>query len=214
MSLHRKNRVPWSAPVVRWLLALGCLLAIHPSRADEDLVENGTFDNKEEPLKGWTTDYEWTGNKYYVANKTRVSVVDSEQGRTKVVKIVPAGDAGAKMESLPIRFEPGYRYTCTLDVKGGPYRVYFAGYKWQPGIRPHENPEPGELRLIYKSKASTGNAGSWTGVEIKLPGVTLSARAKQHLKQVRFLTVYVWMMKPGHIDNISVKRTADPALDF
>ena len=121
-----------------------CLLLGPLGARSEDLIENGSFDHADGALAGWITDYEWTGNKYYVANKDRVAVVPELSGRSQVVTITPAGDAGAKMECIPIPFEPGYRYSCELEIMGGPYRIYFAGYKWQPGIRPHEDPELGE----------------------------------------------------------------------
>ena len=180
----------------------------------EDLIENGTFDHVDGDLEGWVTDYEWTGNKYYVANKERVSVEPEESGKKKVVKITPAGDAGAKMECIPIPFEAGFRYKASLDVKGGPYRIYFAGYKWQPGIRPHESPEIGELRMIYKSKATSSQSGSWKREELALPGVELSPQAIAHLKHVRFVTLYVWFMKPGYVDNVTVERMPDPSIKF
>ncbi len=195
-------------------LSLSLASASSPATA-QNLLANGTFDDSEGPLKGWITDYEWSGNKHYVGNKERVSVVDSVEGKSTVASFVPAGDAGAKMESLPIPFGPGFRYKATLDVKGGPYRIYFAGYKWEPGIRPHEAPELGELRLVYKSKASSGEASaSWEKVELELPGVELSAQAKAHLKNVRFVTLYIWFMKPGHIDNVALEKVADPAVTF
>ena len=129
-----------SKPIGWWLSAITSAFllwgAASPLRS-QDLIQNGNFDHADGDLTGWITDYEWTGNKYYIDNKSRVSVLPEEEGKTKVVKIVPAGDPGAKMECIPIPLEPGYRYTATLDVKGGPYRIYFAGYKWQPGIRPH-----------------------------------------------------------------------------
>ena len=142
-------------------------------------------------------------------------MVASEAGRSKVAKFKPAGDAGAKMECIPIKFEEGYRYTCELEVKGGPYRIYFAGYKWKPGIRPNDNPKPEELRLIYKSKASSAKGGSsWKKEKIELPGVKLSSTAKKHLKEVRFVTVYIWMMKEGCVDNVKVTKTKDASIKF
>lgn len=190
------------------------VLLIPLSVRAQELIQNGTFDHADGDLAGWLTDYEWSGNKYYVDNKSRVSVVPEESGKTKVVKIVPAGDPGAKMECIPIPLEPGYKYSATLEVKGGPYRIYFAGYKWQPGIRPHESPELGELRMIYKSKASSGSAASWKKEELSLPGVKLSAGAIKNLKYVRFVTLYVWFMKPGYVDNIVVTKTEDPSMKF
>ncbi len=174
----------------------------------ENLLENGSFDHKDGDLTGWFTDYAFSGNKHYIGNIDRVSIT----GNKAVIK--PAGDAGAKMETFPIALEPGFRYTATLDAKGGPYRIYFAGYKWKPGIRPHENPALGELRMIYKSKAATGKGSGWNKQELSLPGVELSSQAKAALKHVRFITLYVWMMKDGSIDNVTITKSPDSQMKF
>ncbi|MEI6277932.1 MAG: hypothetical protein WCQ16_00955 [Verrucomicrobiae bacterium] len=117
------------------------------------------------------------------------------------------------MESRPFPIEPGFKYICNLEIKGGGYRVYFAGYQWAPGIRPHDNPELGELRMIYQSKALTGS-GEWTQQKLELPGVVLSGEAKTHLKKVRFLTIYIWMLKPGSVANVTLTKVPDPAMNF
>ena len=102
-----------------------------------------------------------------------------------------------------------------MDVKGGPYRIYFAGYKWKPGVRPNDNPHLGDLRMIYKSKAVAGSNSSRKRVRIELPGVKLSEQAKAHLKDVRFITVYVWMMgEGGTVDNVTVTKSPDSQMDF
>lgn len=206
MHAVRRSR-PASADVLRLILpALALLTAA--AAPDENLPPNGTFDHKGGELYGWITDYEWAGNKFYANNKDRVSVVGGK------ARITPAGDAGAKMECLPIPFERGFRYTCSMEVAGGPYRIYFAGYKWKPGIRPDNSPELADLRLIYKSKAVSAKNTSSKRQTIELPGVKLSAQAKSHLKQVRFVTVYIWMLREGTIDNVTVRKSADPAMDF
>ena len=189
------------------LAALGAI-GLNVVLAQERLVSNGTFDQKDNPLAGWITDYEWTGNSNYIDNKTRVTPFGG------AVKLDPKTEAaeGAKMECTPIPFEPGYRYSAKLDVKGGPYRVYFAGYQWKPGIRPHDNPELGELRMIYKSKVAAGEGQ--TKLELDLPGVELTSLAKKHLKYVRYVTLYIWFMNDGYVDNVVVERTPDPSVTF
>lgn len=191
-----------------FLLTTALLTAAPGSSAGENLLGNGSFDHADGGLTGWITDYAFTGNSHYVGNKERVSV----DGNAAVIK--PAGDAGAKIETIPIPIERGFRYTATLDVKGGPYRIYFAGYKWKPGIRPHEEPEIGELRMIYKSKAAAGKGNSWSKQTLELPGVKLTSQAKAALKHVRFITLYVWMMKEGSIDKVSVTKTAEPGMNL
>lgn len=191
------------------LLLIATAFAVHA----QSLLENGNFDNPTDPLKGWLIDYEWTGNSNYVGNKKHVSIV-TEGARKNVVKFDSAGDAGVKMECRAFPIEPGFKYVCNLDIKGAGYRIYFAGYQFAPGVRPHENPELGELRMIYQSKATTGSGEAWKQEKLELPGIALSAAAIEHLKKVRYLTVYIWMAKPGFVDNVTVTKVADPAMKF
>lgn len=187
-------------------VTVGLLLATVGLSRAEDLCFNGAFDHSDGPLAGWTYDYQWSGNSHYLGNHKKVSAVAREGSKSHVVKIGPSGDAGAKIESKPIPFEQGYRYTCTADVKGS-FRIYFAGYKWEPGIRPHADPPLGKLRKIYKSKVNTTEGDSWRKVKFEVPGVQLSNLALAHLKHVRFLTVYFWTIGGGCIDNVKVMRT-------
>ncbi len=181
--------------------------------APASLIENGSFDDPANPLKGWITDYAFTNNKHYVGNKEHVSIT-TEGIRKNVVHLGSAGDAGVKMECRAFPLEPGFKYTCTLDIKSGGYRLYFAGYQFTPGVRPHENPELSELRMVYQSKAAVGSSEAWKQETIELPGVKLSSQAIEHLKKVRFLTVYIWMLKPGMVDNVTVTKVPDPSMKF
>jgi hypothetical protein len=195
------------------LLASLALQAAPPSPLGQSLIQNGTFDDPSDPLKGWVVDYAFTGNSHYVTNKSRISIA-SEGERKNVVQFGANGDAGVKMECRSFPLEPGFRYTCTLDIKSGAYRLYFAGYQFTPGVRPHENPDLGELRMVYQSKAAVGSSADWKQEKIELPGVALSPQAIDHLKKVRQLTVYIWMAKPGMVDNVVLTKTADPAMKF
>ena len=190
------------------LLLTATLLAIPASRAD-NLIPNGTFEHEQGPLHGWITDYAFSGSSHYMGNKGRVKV----EGGAAMIKA--ASDAGAKIECIPIPLERGYRYTAEFKIKSNNMsRVYFAGYKWKPGIRPHDNPELGELRMIYKSKADTGAKKSMGKMKIELPGVKLSPQAKKALKYVRFVTLYVWARKEASIDDVVITKTKDPEMDF
>ncbi|MEO6739422.1 MAG: hypothetical protein ABIP20_04165 [Chthoniobacteraceae bacterium] len=196
----------------RLILLSAVLLAATTFSRAQSLIENGNFDNAE-PLKGWVSDYAWTGNSNYLGNKNHVSII-TEGARKNVVKMDSPGTQGVKIECRAFPFEPGFRYTCTLDVKGGGYRVYFAGYRFAPGVRPHENPELGELRLIYQSKAAVGTAADWKQEKLELPGVKPSPAGIEQLKQIRYVTLYIWFMKPGYVDNVVVTKVADPSLKF
>jgi hypothetical protein len=191
-------------------------VAIHaapPGAESQTLIQNGNFDDSADPLRGWIVDYAFTGNSNYVGNKSHVSIA-TEGARKNVVQFGEAGGAGVKMESRCFPIEPGFRYSCTLDIKGGGYRLYFAGYQFTPGVRPHDNPDLGELRMVYQSKATVSSSADWKQERIDLPGVALSPQAIGHLKKVRYLTVYIWMAKPGMVDNVVVTKTADPTMNF
>jgi hypothetical protein len=180
--------------------------------AAENLCFNGSFDYSPNPLEGWTYNYAFLGNKNYMDNHTKVSAEAKGGGRSSVVRIKSTSDAGAKIESKPIPFERGYRYTCKMKLKDGPVRIYFAGYKWKPGIRPHANPAIGELRTIYKSKAYTKANKGWSTIELKLPGVKASPLSIKHLSRVRFITVYIWTLGEIYVDDIEVTRVKDNSL--
>jgi hypothetical protein len=187
------------------------VLATPTSRA-QSVIENGNFANPGDPLKGWIVDYAWAGNSNYMGNKDHVSV--AAEGGKNVVKFGDAGGAGVKMESRAFPLEPGFKYSCNLTIKGGGYRVYFAGYQWAPGVHPHDKPELGELRMIYQSKALTGTSPDWKPEKLEIPGIALSEQAIEHLKKVRFLTVYIWMAKPGEVANVNVTKANDPTMNL
>ena len=192
------------------LLIAVFVAAVHTARG-QSLLPNGNFDDPTDPLKGWVSDYAFTGNSWYVGNKTHVSVITEGQ-RKNVVKFDSNGDAGVMIETKAFPLEAGFKYVCSVDIKCPMYRVYFNGYQWAPGTHPHDNPELGELRNIYKSKAANGASNDWKTEKFELPGVTLSEAALEHLKKVRYLTVYIWMAKPGFVDNVTLTKVADPAM--
>ena len=176
-----------------------------PVMGAENLLENGSFDNEENPYAGWTVDYEWTGNGVYMDNKQRVSILPLDDGRKTVLRITASQES--KVESQLVPFEKDTRYRCRLNIKGGGIvRAYIAGYRWKPGVRPHDNPHPGELRMVYKGKAFTDVNSRWKSATLEFPMRKLSTQARRHLKQVRFICVYVWTEKWASIDNVSLTR--------
>lgn len=198
---------------IAWLLGTAAAGFAQGAGGAQSLIENGTFDDPSDPFKGWIVDYEWTKNKYYAANKDHVSVVDKVDNRTRAVFL---GKEECKMETVPMPFEKGFRYRCKIDAKKGQYpmRIYFAGYKWKPGIRPHDKPEIWELSNIYRSKAAEPAGSSWVQVQTELPGAELSTTAKTMLKQVRFITLYIWTGSPAYVDNVVIEKIPDPSVTF
>jgi len=199
--------------MLKRLVILSALIAAPAFAATPvNLLENGNFDDPQDPFKGWMVDYAWTGNSVYMGNKSRVSLLPRDGMKKNVLQIMPKQGSESKVESQLIPYEYGARYRCKMDIKAnvknkyGPTRVYFAGYRWLPGIRPHETPYPGETRMVYKSKAETGFPGSWKTISFDFPMQKLSSAAKKHLRQVRFISVYVWTAQGAWVDNVKVYK--------
>jgi hypothetical protein len=182
----------------------------------ENLIENGSFDNPSDPLTGWVTDYRWAKNNQYMDNYKNVSVVSMHKGNSTVCRIFSDKDAGTKVESMAIPFEEGYRYRATFKYNGPDYRVYFAGYRWKPGVKPHDNPpKMEELRACYKSRAESGKAsGGWKTVTLELPGKKMSEGMKPFLKQIKFITLYVYILRTGYLDEVVITKSRDPSMKF
>lgn len=203
------------------LVTLGIcgLLTARSAQAVDNLLQNGSFADTENPLNGWVTDYAWSKNSHYEDNKTRVSVVPKEAGRINVCRIASTRDSGTKLETTPIPFEEGYRYRCTLKFKGPDYRIYFAGYKWKPGVQPHDKPELPELRSVYKSRAETFQSSpkkpsAWKTVTLELPGKKMTPGMKSYMKQIKYITLYTYVIRTGFIDEVVISRKKDPSVKF
>lgn len=188
-------------------------IVVGSASAAENLCFNGSFDHSD-PLEGWTRDYQWLGNKHYMENHNRVFAEARGGGRSSVVRLTSVSDAGTKIECKPIPFELGYRYTCKLKAKlnGTMARLYFAGYKWQPGIRPYADPPVSDLRTIYKSKAETKIGKTWKTITLEIPGVKVTPLAYKHMKHVRFITLYAWVVGELYIDDVQITRVKDSSL--
>jgi len=192
-------------------LAAVCMAAGAPPA--QNLCFNGTFDSTNGPLAGWTSDYRWQGNSHYMQNHTRVTVEPAYRGKKNVLHI--NGSPETKVESKPIPYVKGARYRCKLEMTGSTRpHIYFTGYKWQPGVRPYDEPHLGDLRRIYKSAFRghkiSASSGKWQNVTFEFPMENPSELARKHLRHLRFFTVYIVVVfnSPGevYIDNVEVTR--------
>lgn len=188
------------------MMVLFSLAGALSSVCAENLAVNGNFDNPTDPLTGWTYDYAWTKHSSYSSNATRVRPKASEAGKSKVLEILAMPNAGTKVESVLIPFDSASRYLANLDVKGKNIRIYFAGYKWKPGIRPHDDPKPEEMRMVYRGQAITPSSSSWQQVNLSVPGEKASPLSLKHLKQIRFITLYVWSEHNIFVDNVEITK--------
>lgn len=216
--------------IMRVSAAICCLICFSAAHAyaGKNLVFNGGFDDPACPLNGWNYNYVWLGNRHYMNNHEKVSVVPIEGSKRNVLCLWKrTGISGVydevKVESKPIPFEFGSRYRLTLDARTTEprARIYFIGYKWKPGIAPHPDPELWELRKIFKGKllyfesTKTGPMSmvpkSWKTASTDFPMKDLSKLSLQHLEEVKFLTVHIIVVHGGetgklYIDNVKVEK--------
>lgn len=213
LGCMKTSRIPHLRLGATWI---GVVLAttLTATAQSGNVLVNGSFDYPGDPLGGWVTDYAWSKNAWYIGNKDRVSVASTESGRQQVARLESNSDEGTKMETVPIPFEAGYRYQASLKFKGPDYRIYFAGYKWRPGVRPHDSPRLADLRSVYRSKVETGSASGWKTVKLELPGKKLTPQARTYLKQVKYVTLYVYVIRTGYLDEVVITRTPDPSVRF
>ncbi len=190
---------------IQWLVMMACGLSVAWAHA-QNLQPNHDFSDPDNPLRGWNYDYEWTGNRNYVGNAERLSVLPHEGGRRNVLQIMGLGDVGSKVESKLLPFEEGVTYRARVNLRGGPYRVYFAGYSWRRNVTPHDNPTLAELRPVYRSRAVAQTARNWQSIELEIPGIEPTELSLRHLRQVDFVTVYLWALRMTHVEEVRITR--------
>ena len=191
----------WGYALVIWVF--GCYVL---AAQGQNLQPNHNFSNPKDPLSGWHYDYAWTGNRNYVGNKERVSVLPTEGGRRNVLQIMGLGEVGSKVESVLLPFEEGMTYRARVTLRGGPYRVYFAGYSWRRNVTPHDNPTLAELRPVYRSRTVAQSARNWQTIDLEIPGIEATDLSLRHLRQVDFVTLYIWALKMTQVDEVSITR--------
>jgi len=210
----------WSAPSGKLSstsrLRLPSSSSLKSTDKGKNLCYNSGFDNTEKPLDGWMIDYAWTSNSHYVNNKSRINYLPSYAGKKSVMHINGRGGE-TLVECLPIPFVRGARYRCTITYKSttSPH-IYFAGYKWKPGIRPYHDKQVhlGDLRKIYKSQFRghkvRKRTGGWKSETFEFPMENASKLSLKHIKYVRFITVYFMIIADARgeawIDNVTVIR--------
>ena len=206
-----------SAPMGLGLVFSFLVLMSVPAQAGSNLLFNASFDCPTNPLSGWTYDYQWLGNKYYMNNHSYVSFVEREGTRKSVAKIHGTAETlvspgqGVWMDSKPVPYEFGAKYRLTIWARttGPAVRIYVTGYKWKPGVKPHDDPmmtdmypnppmplyKQGSGSLLYfgnrKGGDSSGVKGTWSMGETTFPDDTPSDRALKALRQVEFLVVHI-----------------------
>ncbi len=193
-------------------LIVGACLTWTAAAFSQNLIVNGSFDDPDDPLKGWKFKYDLPGESLYFENHTFIKVLESHAGRKGVLTLsgtfammADFPGQGSKVDSDPIPFDPTkrYRFSAWARSEGPDCRILIEGYKWKPGIKPHEKPALHELRKVYrfsqlyfgaKKEGELGGVprgADWRKGEDVFPSAQLTPMAQKFLKEVRFLVVHI-----------------------
>jgi len=179
-------------------------------RAGVNLVANGNFDKTDDNLQGWRYKFDATGENWYTNNHSLVSVVESDNGRRKVLKLhgtfaeLQVPGQGVRVDSHPIAVDLSsgkYRFSLYARSSGPACRILVEGFRWAPGVTPHAKPDNTELRKCYRfSQLYFGRqqAGEWAvpgavwqhGASV-FPDDKLSEQARKNLAQIKFLVIHI-----------------------
>lgn len=216
-----RRRMAWQ--VLGWAMAGWAAVA---AAGRTNLVANGSFEDPTDPLRGWRTEYHLPGESWYADNRELVSVVPVEGSREKALRLhVKTKDLalnqGVKADSEPIPIDPGlrYRFSASARSTGPNARILLEGYRWAPGVKPHDKPHISELRKCYKftqlyfgpqKAGDMGGVGrSWSIASMEFPDAMKSDLQREIYSTIRFVVVHVVAIggEPGEllVDNISVE---------
>ncbi len=194
------------------LTAIILMLAGNTFAGSANLIVNGNFEDPENPTKGWNLDWHHDDG-IEPPNLPNVAILKKDGLKRNVLQ-VKQWKGEPKVLSPVAKFEFGKRYLIECDVRTDSkttVRLYPAGLKWKPGIRPYDNPHIGDMRLIYKGTVVTVGTG-WKRIKAIFPHHPydkLSPLAKKHLRPVRFVGLYSVTIVGGAIyfDNCVIKET-------
>lgn len=119
----------------------------------ENLVFNGGFDQE---LDGWTI-FPAEGK----PGSPRYKKDDEHQSEGKIVHpstrkdVMVLSNPYGRAESRPFALDPAFRYRMSIALRDIHWsvRVFVDGYRWQPGVKPHDGlPKPEELQMVWRSR--------------------------------------------------------------
>ena len=197
-----------------WRLALALGIAFFGTgvnvQAGSNLVVNGSFDAPDDHLGGWRYVYDAVGESWYTNNHTLVSIVENDNGRKKVLKLHGTRaelwdiGQGVKVDShpIPVDLSKGkFRFSISARSTGPNCRILIEGFRWAPGVTPHDHPKNTELRKCYKfsqvyfGKQEAGETAAlstaWQKGATVFPEGKLSEQARKNLAQIKFLVVHI-----------------------
>lgn len=205
------NRAPRSRPLSFLAMAGACAMLASLAPAG-DVAVNGGFDDKQNPLKGWHRDFQWTGKKIWANNHNLVDVLSRESGRRSVLQIHVGPETierqGVMVESDPIPFDPEKKYLLKVDARttGPNCRIFLEGYRLERGATREEGiPHLSELRKVFrqaagrmvyfggsKSGVMSNPTGKWsTGQAETFPPKDLGTTGMRHIAAIEYLVIHI-----------------------
>jgi hypothetical protein len=213
---------------MRLLLMMVLIAGANLSQGASNLLPNGSFDDKNDPLANWKYKYDTEGESWYFKNHEFVKVEPSVEGRSGVLALFGTQDMvagtgqGTKVDSFPIPVKPGGRFRLTMTARSsGPgTRTLVEGYMWRPGVKPHANPDISELRKCFKFELiqfGSVKAGdhsevgrTWKTASVTFPGENPTELASGLLRKVEFLIVHIVAIFGGegtlYVDDVKVEQ--------
>ena len=206
-KIERRRAGGWRTIAAAWLTVV--LVALQTAQGASNLVTNGSFDDPANNLAAWRYRYDRPGESWYFENHTFVSVVDNDNGRSKVLRLhgtdavlnVPGQGVQVDSKPIPATLKGTYRFSAWARGTGPGCRMLVEGYKWRKEIAPHPDPDIWELRKCYRfsqiyfGKQVSGEIASvgatWQKGTTVLGEEKPSPLAKDKLAEIQFLVVHI-----------------------
>ncbi len=172
-----------------------------------NLLANGDFSKQ---LEGWNAP---------ALAPERTQVVKGSADRPQVC-VLPVGKGA--LTSKPFALDIGCKYRLTVDMRapgGLDGRVYVEGYRWKPGVKPHDGePKLEELQRVWRSQVLTFSdqlartlraqdmsnlPGNWQAASMVFPGPNIPTYDQRTWRQSDFGVVSIdvqWNTSVYHTD--------------
>lgn len=208
-----------------FLVSACCSFSLTASAAVElpNLVLNGHFDDKTDPLNHWI--YVFDDNKHYMKNHTYVSVVEDKASMRPHVLRLDVTDhnvcinQGVKIYTEPIRYDPKMKYKISLSARsigtqGGPgpkCRIYPIAFRWHPKAQKSNTPSFSDIRedarfqvIYFDNTVETGPfsfvPSKWKRAESVIPTPGRTELYQSHLENCNWLCLKICALDATGVD--------------
>jgi hypothetical protein len=223
-ELYSRNFPALTFFPMKKLLPLVIALAFSANaRAQTNLLPNGDFTDRTNPLAGWRVDFPY--EPWYVKNIGYVKIAADKKSKTGgpcvEIDLPPgvAGNEGGKIESAFVKCEPGATYIAEVDVMTWDFGAKIHAEAWRTDPRPTDKPDklrvpprngmPG-LIMVYRRqfRDPPGGGKTWTtlkqeitipkSVKVNIKGETVGESGWQEVPpEWMSLKIYIFAATPN-----------------